>query len=605
MESLEQRRLLSVSSTFSTPVSYNIGNSPSAPAGNVSADGVATGDLNGDGRADLAIVHSVDGTVNVLLNKGGGTFSSAVKYPTGNQNPVWVTIADVNGDGRRDLLVLGSHGTSAGSIAVLLGNGNGTFKTAVNYAAGGVARGGIAVADFNGDHRPDLAVAQFAAINSTQSAVDILINNGGGTFKPFYTVGVWPAARSVTTGDFNRDGKADLAVADGLGVNNTLDSKYPAGVTILLGKGNGSFTTAAQYKAPPTPDKGEDGHGGGDIVNPELITAADLNNDGKLDLIESLYDHNIDVFLGNGNGTFHSAVGYNTGEYPRAVAVADVNGDGRKDLIVNNIGKRVSSTDIEPGSIAVLLGRGDGTFITPAIQYTPFDFPGWLASADFNADGHPDLAVTRVGDGHSVNIFLGHTPRTVSLPTVTHVTPTAGPTSGGTLVTITGTNFTDVMSVKFGKVNAAFTVKSATTIVATAPPESAGVVDVIVSNAAGASHAVAADHFTFKKSTTLPAPVVIGPGTTTKPGPVLTTLRPTFTWHPVTIPGITAYQLNLFNITTQHFTSYVISGASSSSFTLPTTAALLPGDSYVWNLRVLVGTQSGPPSAYLYFQTHA
>src|SRR5207248_3145110 len=133
-----------------------------------------------------------------------------------------------------------------------------------------------------------------------------------GTFKPFYTVGVPPAARSVTSGDFNRDGKADLAVADGLGINNTLDTKYPAGVTILLGKGNGTFTTAGQYHSLPTPDAGNDGKGGGDIVNPELITAADLNGDGKLDLVESLYDHNIDVFLGNGNGTFHSAVGYAT-----------------------------------------------------------------------------------------------------------------------------------------------------------------------------------------------------------------------------------------------------------------------------------------------------
>src|SRR5438045_2026032 len=90
IEPLEARRLLSASSVFSTPVSYNIGTQPSPSVGNVSQDGVAAGDLNGDGKADLAVVHSIDSTVNVLINKGNGTFAAAVKYPTGSGNTVWV-----------------------------------------------------------------------------------------------------------------------------------------------------------------------------------------------------------------------------------------------------------------------------------------------------------------------------------------------------------------------------------------------------------------------------------------------------------------------------------------------------------------------------------
>jgi len=300
-------------------------------------------------------------------------------------------------------------------------------------------------------------------------------------------------------------------------------------------------------------------------------------------------------------------VGYTTGEYPRAVAVADVNHDGKKDLIVDNVGNHANAEGPEPGSIAVLLGNGNGTFQSPPTQYTPFDYPGWLTSADFNGDGSPDVAVTRLYDGHFVNVLFGHVPITVQTPTVFHVSPASGPVAGGTVVTITGANFVDVMSVKFGAYNAtSFTLQSSTTLVATAPAEAAGVVDVVVSNAAGAAGTTSADHFTFTtSSTTLPAPVVIGPGSTTQPGPTITTLTPTFTWHPVTVAGVTGYQLNLYDITQQKFTSFVINGAATSSFTLPTADALTVGDSFVWNLRVLSGTKSGPPSTYLYFQTHA
>jgi hypothetical protein len=409
LEALEARTLPS----FAAPVSYNIGTKPTPTNNSTGADGVTTGDFTGNGLADLAVIHTVDNTLNILLNNGDGTFQPAVSYPCPNMElgATWVTAVDLNGDGKLDLAVLGNHNNSAldGVIDIFIGNGDGTFKPAVSYASGPGSRGGIVVGDFNGDGSPDLAVADFNYAGPF-SYVGMLLNQGDGTFQPVQLVPVsFPAARSVTVGDFNGDGIPDLAVADGLGSNGILDQTYPAGMTILLGNGDGTFRNAGQYKSPATP--------GGGTVNPEFITAGDLNSDGITDLIVCNYDHNINVFLGNGDGTFQQAVGYDTGQspggyeggdvngtYPRALAIADLNGTGIPDLVVANIGNS-NTNPVQLGSVAVLMGNGDGTFQIP-IQYTPFNYPGWLAVGDFNGDGLPDVAVTRLQDGHSVDVML-------------------------------------------------------------------------------------------------------------------------------------------------------------------------------------------------------
>ena len=404
---LETRALPS----FAAPVSYNIGTQPSPTNNSTGADGVTTGDFTGNGLADLAVVHGIDNTLNILLNNGDGTFRPAVSYPCpgiGFQ-ATWVTAADLNGDGILDLAVMGNRDSSLeGVIDVFLGNGDGTFRFSRSYDSGPVSRGGIAVGDFLGNGQLDLAVAVFGSLDSTHTSIGIFLNNGDGTFQPRYPVPVLGPVRSVTVADFNGDGKADLAVADGLGVNGQLDQNYPAGLTILLGNGDGTFRTAGHYLSPATP--------GGGTVNPEFVVAGDLNNDGITDVVVCNYDHNINVYLGNGDGTFQPAVGYDTGQspggyeggdvngtYPRAVAIADINGDGIPDLVVDNIGNS-NTNPVQLGSVAVLLGNGDGTFQHP-IQYTPFNYPGWLAVGDFTGDGLPDIAVTQVQDGHSVNVL--------------------------------------------------------------------------------------------------------------------------------------------------------------------------------------------------------
>jgi hypothetical protein len=414
--------------SFASPVSYTIGTANSPNVGNVSQDADATGDFNGDGKTDLAVVHSADNTVNILLGNGDGTFQPAVSYASGITGAIWVTVADVNGDGKQDLLLLGTSSTT-GAVGVLLGNGDGTFKPSVAYGTGGGIRGGVSVGDFNGDGKLDLVAVQFSIGSGKGGAADILLGNGDGTFQPFYAVDVPYVARAVTVGDFNKDGKLDLAVAEGEGYNNVL-SLDAAGVIILQGNGDGTFTTGGMFNAVTTPDAGSDGNGGGDTVNPEEVTCADLNGDGKLDLVESLYDHNVAVFIGNGDGTFQPSVGYATGEYPRPVAIADMNGDGKLDLVVCNIGLQGAS---EPGSVAVLLGNGDGTFQTP-IQYTPFNYAGWLTVGDFNGDALPDIAVTRVSDGHSVNIMLNTTVVTKQVAAIAGATPDISLVQGQTYI---------------------------------------------------------------------------------------------------------------------------------------------------------------------------
>jgi hypothetical protein len=405
--------------------------------------------------------------------------------------------ADFNGDGKLDLAVEGDNGY----VSILLGHGDGTFAAPKTYAVGQYDRGGLAVGDFFGNGRQDIAVAIFG--NNT---VAILPNNGDGTFGAPVSVAMpstFQNIRSVTTGDFFGNGFADLAVAGGVGINNTLSPTNPAGVALFKNDGKGHFTYEGKYLAAVTPDPGGGG-GTGDTVNPEHVNTADLNHDGKPDLVLSIYDHDIDVFLNNGDGTFGPATAYATetpdsvGGYPRGVAFGDFNGDGNVDIASLNFGQPPpnSTTAPEPGSVGVFYGNGNGTF-QPEIQYTPFTLPGGLVVGDFNHDGLPDIAVTQNYDGHNVGVMINQPNTAQEPPTVTGVTPSSGPATGGTVVTILGTNFTGTSQVRFGGVPAAsFKVNSDTSITATSPAEAPGTVDVTVYNA-GASATGPADKFTF------------------------------------------------------------------------------------------------------------
>lgn len=197
---------------------------------------LAEGDFSGDGIADLAVANVKDNTVSVLLGKGDGTFSEAARGPISvvGASPSSVAVADFNRDGKLDLVVAV---VGPNSVTILLGNGDGTFTEAANSPITvGFGPYSVAVADFNGDGIPDLATANDTGVNNNPGTVTILLGSGSGGFSQAsgspISVGINPLI--VAVGDFNADGKVDLAVT------NENDNSIP----ILLGNANGTFTSA-------------------------------------------------------------------------------------------------------------------------------------------------------------------------------------------------------------------------------------------------------------------------------------------------------------------------------------------------------------------------
>jgi hypothetical protein len=194
---------------------------------------IALGDFNGDGNLDLAVTNYVSNTVSVLLGNGDGTFQGQKTYATGSE-PNSVAVGDFNGDGKLDLVVTNSYSNN-NTVSVLLGNGNGTFQSQKTYATG-VLPFSVAVGDFNGDGKLDLAVGDAGGAVPNENGfgtASILLGNGDGTFqKPMnYVASGEPF--SVAVGDFNQDGRPDLAVAE-----------YPGGVSVLLNQLTAQTATA-------------------------------------------------------------------------------------------------------------------------------------------------------------------------------------------------------------------------------------------------------------------------------------------------------------------------------------------------------------------------
>jgi len=446
-------------------------------AADAGADSIAVADFNGDGKLDLVTSNTQGNDVSVLLGNGDGTFKPAVNYAVAAA-PGSLVVADFNGDRHPDIAV--GNDSTTGGVQVFLGKGDGTFQPAVTYSTGASYSYAIATADFNGDGKADMAVTAYNFTLNT-SGIAILFGNGDGTFQSPSAIplGPWGAgATSLASGDANGDGNADLIASttggftvvlgkgDGtfqlpvsysglnqahslvvgdLNGDNKLDiaatnssdtavTTISSGIAVILGFGDGTFPAPRLYNVGTV---GSSSH-----TPAQAVVAADFNNDGFIDVANS-----VNLLLGNGDGTFTAGASYTSGDSVSGLA-ADFNHDGNLDLAwvndipkgtvytlsgngdgsfkkaINNKAHRdptsivtadfnrdgnldLVTTNFESSDISVLLGKGDGTF-QPAVDHLigSFSFAtNILATADFNGDGNPDLAIVNEGP---IGISLGN-----------------------------------------------------------------------------------------------------------------------------------------------------------------------------------------------------
>jgi hypothetical protein len=321
-------------------------------------EAIAVGDFNGDGIPDLAEISGAQNFVTIYLGNGDGTFTqlTSVTPPATGSSPSSIAVGDFNGDGKLDLAVVNDE---SDTVSILLGNGDGSFTATAASPATGVAPVNIAVADFNGDGIPDLVVS-----TPFTDTINIFLGNGDGTFTPAaVTTTASGPGNTVAVGDFNGDGKPDLAI----GSNSA--------VYILLGNGDGTFTAA--------PTQTTTGYF-------SSIVIGDFNGDGKLDMavgnLQNVTGEStaVEIYLGNGDGTFNALPSLlPVGAPAENMAIGDFNQDGIPDLAIPTYS----------GAITMMLGNGDGTFTASPSSPVAGANAGPSAVSDFNGDGRPDVAV--------------------------------------------------------------------------------------------------------------------------------------------------------------------------------------------------------------------
>jgi len=373
---------------------------------------IVAGDFNGDGKTDLAYGSSSGSSTaipgGVFLGNGDGTFKKGSALTIGLVTVSAVGAADLTGTGKLDLVFSGSTNSGPRTV-VLVGHGDGTFQAGGSSLA---AYGAMAITDLNGDRKPDL-------ILDDDNVTRVFVGIGDGTFSlqnTYLQDSAVKTSRSVVAADFNGDGKVDIATknlmllgnGDGSLQGNEASVFAGSGVTggvvgdfngdgspdvvtsdgsnvrVLLNDGTGKFIQAFSYPSSAFP-----------------IAAADLNHDGKLDVVLATTPDNdqtftLNVMFGNGDGTFGTAqstgVSGLTGTSVGMVHLVDLNGDQIPDLVV-----------LTAQGVNVFLGKGDGTF-SAAVNYFGGSTPTTLQVGDFNNDGKQDIAV---GSAAGIGVLLG------------------------------------------------------------------------------------------------------------------------------------------------------------------------------------------------------
>jgi hypothetical protein len=397
---------------------------------------IGSADFNHDGTPDVVLAGNAPNTLSILLSDSHGVLGTPTPIVITDQG--WgvtgyiVATGDFNHDGKADIVVAtrGGLGNEASTeVAVLLGTGTGKFKPAVFYSMGDTSGSGdVKVADVNGDAKPDLIVS------NADGNLSVLLGKGNGTFNPAVVTPVpsesgTPGPPAIATGDFNHDGKLDVALTNYVGST----------VEILFGDGDGMFQPAVATAG---------------LQYPQAIVPGDFNKDGKTDLAvaSGANGGEVGIFLNNGNGTFsgpnifaYIPAGYGGGTSPSNIKTADVNGDGVPDLLVTLNATHVNATcgyfpDCLEANLGLVVMLGDGNGGLAVTPGGPFlvggSSPGWVTVGDFDNDGMPDAAVLNNWVGYTeVTMLLNRTlPVSVSPISITYASRAVGTSNSQTVV---------------------------------------------------------------------------------------------------------------------------------------------------------------------------
>ena len=496
---------LVVANFLSTTVSVLLGNGNGTfqPARNFAAGPnpsfAAVGDVNGDGKRDLVATNYYANTISVLLGNGDGTFGPAQIFYVA-PNPQVVTVRDLNGDGKLDLAVANSGSTV---VSVLLGRGDGTFQPPLTYEVGDFNPTYVAVGDVNGDGKLDLVVPTYgcfyyAPCPIVSQTVSVLLGNGDGTFQPARLFAAGSGPNSVVVGDFNHDGKTDLAVAD-----YGPSTQRATTVSVLLGNGDGTFQPPLSFNAG---------------TSPAFVVGGDFNFDGVLDLAVANYDGGtVSVLIGAitqqqvATPTFSPAGG--TFASPQSVAIPDAT-PGATIYYTTDGSTPTTASPAYSGPILVMqtttiqaMATASG-MTNSAVASATYTFLQQVATPTFTPAGGTYTSPQSVA-------IADATPGATIYYTTDGSTPTtASPAYGGAIL-VTQTTTIQAMATAGGMTNSAVASATYAILQQVATPTfspAAGTYTLSVTVTISDSTAGAAIHYTTDGSTpTTASPVYSGP----------------------------------------------------------------------------------------------
>ncbi len=519
-------------SSFSVVGNYGTGVYPSA---------ISIGDLDGDGKSDLIVVNSIGNSISILQNLsrvGAVSFNTKIDLSTG-PDPKRVAIGDLDGDGKPDIVVVNFNAGNASSISIFKNtstNGIISFAPKADYSTGNGSIG-ICIADMNGDGKPDLIVTSG---NSGIFSIfqNITLSTGTISFAAKQDYLLLSHPDNIATADLDNDGKPDLITSNFSGNSISIFRNMSTG-------GNLSLGPEIDYAVG---------------VNPTYVTTGDLDGDGKLDLAVANYTSGTISFFKNYSNTGSVLLGGRQ-DYPLAtstISFGDLNGDGKIDLCAG----RGLLGDI---SLLENIYSGNGAFsFAPNVDFTTGNFDTYASIGDLDGDGKPDLAVVNTVL-NTVTILINK----IGAPEIASMSSTTGVM--GTLIKLTGNNFTGATSVSFGGTSAdSFRVISSTEIDAVVGAGASG--DITVTSPFGTGRI---GSFNF-----IPEINAGGPSAFCKDGSVIfsSTAAANNQWYKdgIAINGDTSntYQANAggtytVKVTANGITTSSISGISVTVLTVP------------------------------------